>query len=388
MKRSLRILVLGSFGGGGDSPPLIAAALALAEAGHEIVFFGDEELAKVTAGTALAIVPVPRGRDLSTLIQKWRLEREENPAAPLPIFDWAEDVAPLALDLARSHPPDLLLCSDFTVLLGRRVREEVGAPICLVNATYYLGPGARRTLEEDFGAGSAAARGFAGLIHSGDLVLHATDAQFDPPPEPRPPNHHWIGTLIWEPVGEPPAWLADPGDPWALVTLSSSRQENEMELARAAIGALADFPLRALVTLADPKPREELRDQAANVRVETFVPHSPVLERAALCVAHAGHGIVAKALQFGVPMVLVPWDRDQPGVAARAEALGVARIVARDALTPETLAAAIREVLESPDYAKRARYHRERLRAESPPSNRVCDLVTEFMAERALSNPG
>ncbi|MHC4828324.1 MAG: glycosyltransferase family protein [Planctomycetota bacterium] len=208
MKRSLRILVLGSFGGGGDWPPLIAAALALADAGHEILFFGDEELATVTAGTGLAIVPVPRGRDLATRIQKWQLEREENPAAPLPIFEWAEDVAPLALDLARSHTPDLLLCSDFTVLVGRRVREEVGAPICLVNATYYLGPGARRTLEQDFGAGSAAARGFAGLIHSGDLVLHATDAQFDPPPEPRdqtpvPLPGAWLDRC-------PPGWILEP----------------------------------------------------------------------------------------------------------------------------------------------------------------------------------
>ena len=65
-------------------------------------------------------------------------------------------------------------------------------------------------------------------------------------------------------------------------TNASPIEENEIELARAAIGALASFPLRTLVTLADPQPREELGAQAANVRVETFVPHSPVLERAAL----------------------------------------------------------------------------------------------------------
>jgi UDP:flavonoid glycosyltransferase YjiC (YdhE family) len=218
-------------------------------------------------------------------------------------------------------------------------------------------------------------------------VLHATDAQFDPPPEPRPRNHHWVGTLIWEPVREPPAWLAEPGDPWALVTLSSERQANEIELARAAIGALADFPLRALVTMGDPDPREELGAQAANARVETFVPHSPVLERAALCVSHSGHGIVAKALYFGVPMVLVPWGRDQPGVAARAEALGVAHVVEPDALTPGTLAGAIRAVLENPSYRERAGYHGERLRAESAPA-RVRELVSAFMAERARSSPG
>ena len=144
-------------------------------------------------------------------------------------------------------------------------------------------------------------------------------------------------------------------------TLSSSRQENELELARASLRALADFPLRVLLTLADPEPGEALRAGAANVRIETFVPHSAVLQRAALCVAHAGHGIVAKAIHFGVPMVLVPWDRDQPGVAARAEALGVARVVERDELTPEALVQAIRNVLETSSYRERAAHHGERV---------------------------
>ena len=117
---------------------------------------------------------------------------------------------------------------------------------------------------------------------------------------------------------------------------------------------------------------------AANVRVETFVPHSPVLEHAALCVSHAGHGIVAKALHFGVPMILVPWDRDQPGVAARAKALGVARIVSRDVLSPTTLAEAIRDMLETPSYSERARHHGARIRATSP-SEMVCRLITEFV---------
>ena len=178
------------------------------------------------------------------------------------------------------------------------------------------------------------------------------------PPDRPPPNHHWVGTLIWEPVQTPPAWLDEPGDPWALVTLSSARQEKEIERnQRYAETKLADFPLRVLLTLADPEAREELGTVAANVRVETFVPHSPVLEHAAICVSHAGHGIVAKAIHFGVPMILVPWDRDLPGVAAPAEALGVARVVPRDVLNPAALAAAIRNVLETPSYSERCRHH-------------------------------
>jgi len=80
------------------------------------------------------------------------------------------------------------------------------------------------------------------------------------------------------------------------------------------------------------------------------VPHSAVLKRSGLLVSHAGHGVVAKALYYGVPMVLVPWGRDQPGVAARAAALGVAAVVTRDDLTEPRLAAAIHRVLSTPHY--------------------------------------
>jgi UDP:flavonoid glycosyltransferase YjiC (YdhE family) len=53
-------------------------------------------------------------------------------------------------------------------------------------------------------------------------------------------------------------------------------------------------------------------------------------------------------------MVLVPWDRDQPGVAARAAALGVAEVIARPDLTEQRLSAALRRVLASPRYQDNA----------------------------------
>jgi UDP:flavonoid glycosyltransferase YjiC (YdhE family) len=84
------------------------------------------------------------------------------------------------------------------------------------------------------------------------------------------------------------------------------------------------------------------------------VPHSAVLTRSGLLVSHAGHGIVAKALYYGVPMVLVPWGRDQPGVAARAAALGVAEVLARHDLTEDRLAAAIQQVLGTSRYQDNA----------------------------------
>jgi UDP:flavonoid glycosyltransferase YjiC (YdhE family) len=76
--------------------------------------------------------------------------------------------------------------------------------------------------------------------------------------------------------------------------------------------------------------------------------------RSRLLVSPAGHGTVAKALYYGVPMVLIPWINDQPGVAARAAALGVAEVIARHDLTEQPLSAAIHRVLGTPRYQENA----------------------------------
>jgi len=380
MSKRRRILVLGSSAGGGDWPPLAAAASALIERGHEVTYFGDAELAEATRGSNLPIAAVPAGRDLGSYVKPWLEELEANPQAPMPVPRWTEDVLSLAVALARRVKPEALVCTDFTLLLGDALRAEFDTPLCLIHSTFFVGENAKRRIEDDFAPGHyATGRGLSAFLGAANLVLLATDAVFDPPPDPRPANHHWVGPLMWEPMQVVPAYLQTAGEPWALITLSSTRQAGEVALARAALAALAGFPLRPLLTLGDTTSRDELGPLPANARVERYAPHSPILERAALCVSHAGHGIVSKALYFGVPMVLIPWDRDQPGVAARAEALGVARIVRREELSAERLSAAIREVLTDPDLKECAARHGKRLRAQDARAM-ACRLIEEMSA--------
>jgi UDP:flavonoid glycosyltransferase YjiC (YdhE family) len=104
------------------------------------------------------------------------------------------------------------------------------------------------------------------------------------------------------------------------------------------------------------------------------VSHSAVLERAVLMVSHAGHGTVMKALWQGKPMVLIPWGRDQPGVAARAEALGVAEVVPCAQASAETIGAAVKRVLASEEMARNAALHSARLRATDPPATAAAHL--------------
>ena len=75
-------------------------------------------------------------------------------------------------------------------------------------------------------------------------------------------------------------------------------------------------------------------------------------------------------------MVLVPWDRDQPGVAFRAARVGTAEVVPRAALTEERLTQAIAKVLETPKYRQEAVRFAERLQAQDAIGT-ACGLIEE-----------
>ena len=155
-----------------------------------------------------------------------------------------------------------------------------------------------------------------------------------------------------------------------------------MTLARTALRTLAEFPVRTLLTLSERHPREELGAVPPNARIEQFVPHSKVLKRSCLLISHAGHGIVTKALSYGVPMVLVPWGRDQPGVAARAAALGIAEAIPRQDLTEARLSAAIRKVLGTASYQEEAARIAARMQGQDAVAS-ACARIQEFMDENS-----
>jgi MGT family glycosyltransferase len=253
----------------------------------------------------------------------------------------------------------------FTMELARLTKTACALPWCCLNPGCYFGPESTRPLAADFvGRTRYYIQQFLQGIGEADLALHGTDPLFDPPPPSLPVHHQYVGPLWWERPSAAPAYLDSPGAPWVLVTVSSNPQAEEMTLARTALQTLAAHPVRVVLTLSPRHPREELGTVPANAWIEQFVPHSAVLKRSCLLVSHAGHGIGAKALYYGVPMVLVPWDRDQPGVAARAAALGVAGVIARHDLTEQRLSAAIDSVLGNPRYQENAARFASRLQAQ------------------------
>jgi MGT family glycosyltransferase len=262
---------------------------------------------------------------------------------------------PAVRALVSEFRPGLILSQLFTVELARLTKAASGLRWCCINPAYYFGPDSTRPFEADVvGPARSLLLHLMQALGEADLVLHGTDVLFDPPPPSFPRHHHHVGPLWWEPSSEAPPYLDVPGAPWVLATVSSDPQPGEMTLAGTTLRTLAELPVRVVFTLSAGHPRDELGPVPANVRLERFVPHAAVLKRSCLLVSHAGHGVVAKALYYGVPMVLVPWGRDQPGVAARAAALGVAEVIARHDLTAQRLSAAIQQVFGTPRYQENA----------------------------------
>lgn len=87
-------------------------------------------------------------------------------------------------------------------------------------------------------------------------------------------------------------------------------------------------------------------DIPPHARVAEFVPHSLVLPKAMVVITHGGMGATQKALAAGVPVVVIPWGRDQVEVGRRAEAAGAGVLLLKRKLSPDNLRDAVRRARE------------------------------------------
>lgn len=142
--------------------------------------------------------------------------------------------------------------------------------------------------------------------------------------------------------------------------LSTSAQEGDILLARSSLSALKHMPFRVLLTLSPDHDPNELGPEAANIRICGYTPHSRILPHCSLVISHAGHGLVLKSMVHSVPMILVPWGRDQPGVAARAATLGIAEVIRKEDCSHDSLAAAVTRVSSTKKLRTSATAHAHR----------------------------
>ncbi|MDQ4004531.1 MAG: glycosyltransferase [Actinomycetota bacterium] len=246
---------------------------------------------------------------------------------------------------SRDAPPFGLGLPPARGLLGR-LRDRLLSPVIL--ATYNrLAPELDAVRAE---LGAPPVRRIERATNRAPLLLYLTSEPFEYPRSDWPPSVRVVGPGIWDPPAKSPAWLEEIKRPLVLVTCSTEFQ-NDGKLVRMALKALAGEDVEVMVTTAGvdlasftPPP---------NARVERFVPHRPVLERAACVVCHGGMGITQKALASGVPVCVVPFGRDQFEVARHVEVADAGTRLPASRLRPERLRSAVREAMGKKDGAER-----------------------------------
>lgn len=367
--------------------PMMDVALALRDAGHHVVVqtLADERQAVEAAGLhhrpidprieALPLDDYLGGNPIAQLrrtLVRW-VER-----APIEVADIQASIAELA--------PDVLLIDANT--LGAAAAADVSGlpwamflPYCLPVPSRdapAFGPGfpppagwlGRLRDASMWRAQELAARGPLAALHAlraslgaaplrtladhftrPPLLLYRTAEPFEYPRTDWPTNVQAIGPGLWAPPGEAPDWLQTLPGPRVLVSVSTELQQDGA-IIEAALQALANEPMSVIVTTAALDP-QTFRAPNERVQITRFLPHAQVIPHVDLVVTHGGMGTTQRALAAGVPVVVVPWGRDQLESGRRAEVAGAGVLLPRNQLSPARLRLAALQALDRTEAARR-----------------------------------
>lgn len=163
-----------------------------------------------------------------------------------------------------------------------------------------------------------------------------------------PADAHLVGPLEWDPAETD---LPLPAGDGPLALLSATTVSGAVTgLAAATLSGLAGAGVRLAWTVLDPPPSSHLPAWVSAGPAR----QGPLIEQARVVICGGGHGILAKALSRGVPVVTVPGGGEQRENAERVRRAGLGMRVLPARLSPARLAAAVCAVLREESFAARA----------------------------------
>jgi UDP:flavonoid glycosyltransferase YjiC (YdhE family) len=388
----LRVRILfSSTRGAGHFNPLLPFANAFVRTGHEVLFAGPPDLAGPVDGAGFAFLqfdPPPEDQLGAIWARVPELPPEQaNEVVVGEVFGRLNTAAalPRLREACEQWRPDAVL----------RDPNEYGSALA---AELHGIPHARVAIGlasvEELGLGIAAgaidairqAEGLASDLRA-DLLRRSPYLSLFPPTldEGVQPDTHRFHDPVWEqPPGDlPDWWRGREHQPLVYVTFGSVAGSfpQALPVYGVALQAVADLPVRVLLTVGRDLDPDALPDAPDNVRVERWVPQQDVLGHAAAAVVHGGSGSTLGALAAGVPLVVVPLFADQPQNARRVAEVGAGLAVEPDrddlGATTGPLRDAIASVLSEPSFGERARALADELRAE-PPVDEAVPLFERF----------
>jgi UDP:flavonoid glycosyltransferase YjiC (YdhE family) len=152
-----------------------------------------------------------------------------------------------------------------------------------------------------------------------EIVLCPRELDF---PHPEVADRHYVEAAIdleRRDGGELPWHRLDPDRPLIYCAMGSQahRSGEAGVVVQAAIEAVRGRESWQLVVAVGASAGSAPADEIPNVIRMEHVPQLEILRRAALMITHGGLGSIKECVYFGVPMIVFPLMRDQPGNAAR-----------------------------------------------------------------------
>jgi len=145
------------------------------------------------------------------------------------------------------------------------------------------------------------------------------------------------------------------GEPPVVFTLGSIVAHFEPAFYHAACEAALCLNRRAVLLTGSEVP---LLDKSnPNVLAVKYARLNEILPRSAAVVHAGGIGTCAEALRAGIPSVIIPFSFDQPDNAFRMKRLGVAEILSRHSINPDSIRAKLEMILTDSSFTNRSRHY-------------------------------
>ena len=199
------------------------------------------------------------------------------------------------------------------------------------------------------------------------LQLAQIPAAFDFPRKQSPLNLHYVGPLRHERARRRISFPWDRLTRQPLIYASLGTLQNGISrIFEAILEAAEGLDAQIVLTLGGAQQNSSHTHVPANALVVDYAPQEELLDRAALCVTHAGINTVVDCLSRGFPMVTIPIASEQPGNAARVVWTKTGTMLPLDQLTSERLRGAMQSVLGDDSYRKNAKKFAEELASSDP----------------------
>ncbi|MEM8677205.1 MAG: glycosyltransferase [Cyanobacteria bacterium P01_G01_bin.67] len=186
-------------------------------------------------------------------------------------------------------------------------------------------------------------------------IISQQPSSFEFPRQQLPKYFHFVGGLVNSKT------RAKVPFPWAqltakpLIYASLGTIQNKLlwifiQIAYACLG----LDVQLVISLGSATEPAELGYVPGSPIVVTTAPQLALLQRASLCITHAGMNTTLESLSNGVPLVAIPITNDQPAVAARIAWTKTGEVVELKNCTIDVLKTAIERVLTQSEYRQNA----------------------------------